>query len=123
MFQRIFILIIVAICTACGSGKMDCPRPESVRLKKRVGVNYKVLVARQRQQSKGKITRSELKQLTSRELKTVTVEEWDCPRPGVKNVPKQVQENIRKNKKKFDSYYKKRNTADSLDFASPNRDR
>jgi hypothetical protein len=34
-----------------------------------------------------------------------------------------VQENIRKNKKKFDSYYKKRNTADSLDFASPNRDR
>jgi hypothetical protein len=122
MFSRLFILIVLALGTACGSGKIDCPKPETVRLKKKAGVNYKVLLARQRQQPK-QMTRAELKQLMSREVKTVTVEEWDCPRPGVKNVPKQVQENIRKNKKRFDSYYKKRNSSDSLQFESPNQER
>jgi len=94
-----------------------------VRLKRKAGVNYKVLLARQRHEAKGRISRTELKQLTSRELKTVTVEEWDCPKPGVKNVPKQVQENIRKNKRKFNDYYRVRNSSDSLEFSEPNRER
>jgi len=120
MFPRLFILIVL-VSFGCSHSQFDCPKPESVRLKRKAGVNYKVLMARQRQEAKGRISRAELKQLTSRELKTVTVEEWDCPRPGVKNVPKQVQENIRKNKKKFNEYYKTRNSPDSLGFSEPNR--
>src|SRR6478609_5547697 len=122
MFPRLFILLVL-FSFGCSSSQFDCPRPESVRLKRKAGVNYKVLMARQRQEAKGRISRAELKQLTSRELKTVTVEEWDCPRPGVKNVPKQVQENIRKNKRKFNDYYRVRNSSDSLEFSSPNRER
>lgn len=122
MFSRLFILLIIALCTACGSSKVDCPRPETVRLKKKAGVNYRVLIARARAQQP-KISKKELKQLMSRETKTVTVEEWDCPRPGVKNMPKQVQENIRKNKRRMDSYYKKRNSSDSLYYESSNREK
>ncbi len=117
MFSRLFLLIIL-VSFGCSHSQFDCPTPERVRLKKKAGVNYRVLLARQRNQPK-KITRSELKQLMSREYKTVTVEEWDCPRPGVKNVPKQVQENIRKNKKKYNDYYRTRNSSDSLNFSQP----
>ena len=121
MFPRL-LLSFVLFSFGCSSSQFDCPKPESVRLKRKAGVNYRVLLARHRQQPK-KITRSELKQLMSHEAKTVTVEEWDCPRPGVKNVPKQVQENIRKNKRKFNDYYKIRNSSDSLEFSEPNRER
>jgi hypothetical protein len=119
MFTRIIPLLLL-VCVACAPNPFACPSPEKVRLKKRVGVNYKVLIARKRQQQP-KITKAELRQLMSREYKTVTVEEWDCPRPGVKNVPKEVQDNIRKNKKRFNEYYKTRNSSDSLLFIAPNR--
>jgi hypothetical protein len=46
------------------------------------------------------------------ELEHVSVEEWDCPRPGAKNLPKSVKQNIRKNQKKVRDHY--RNRADSL---------
>ncbi|MEJ1238746.1 hypothetical protein WBG78_11485 [Chryseolinea sp. T2] len=36
-------------------------------------------------------------------IKNVSMEEWDCPRPGSKKyMPKSVKDNIRKNKRKFE---------------------
>jgi hypothetical protein len=47
--------------------------------------------------------------------KAESIEEWDCPKPGTKaSLPKAVKENIRKNRKKFDSYYKSKHQSDSL---------
>jgi hypothetical protein len=109
------IIITLILFTACQSGKFACPEPETVRLKKKADVNYKVLIARHRAQPK-KITKTELRQLQVREEKSVAVEEWDCPRPGVKNTPKQVQEAIRKNRKKFETHYRNREAADSVVF-------
>lgn len=44
-----------------------------------------------------------------------SIEEWDCPKPGAKNaLPKAVRENIKKNRKKFDNYYKSRHLPDSV---------
>jgi hypothetical protein len=38
-----------------------------------------------------------------RYINNVSVEEWDCPRPGAKHyLPKSVKANIKKNRKKFE---------------------
>jgi hypothetical protein len=47
-------------------------------------------------------------------LEHINVEEWDCPKPGSKKMPKALKENIRKNKKAYEAYYKNRTAADSL---------
>lgn len=48
-------------------------------------------------------------------LEHIDVEEWDCPKPGAKkNLPKALKDNIRKNRKAYETYYKNRNTRDSL---------
>lgn len=107
------ILIVLMFCSACRSGEIACPRPETVRLKKKAGVNYKVLLARRRKEPR-QITKAELRQLQARDYKTVSVEEWDCPRPGTNKMPKYVQENIRKNRKRINEYYKNREAADSV---------
>ncbi|MGC3943176.1 MAG: hypothetical protein QM762_01340 [Chryseolinea sp.] len=40
---------------------------------------------------------------SERYIKNVSMEEWDCPRPGAKKyMPKSVKDNIKKNKKKFE---------------------
>jgi hypothetical protein len=53
-------------------------------------------------------------------LEKIDVEEWDCPKPGgKKNMPKALKENIRKNKKAFEAYYKTK--ADSLSASKANR--
>jgi len=116
------VIALLLICMGCAQNPFSCPRPETVRLKKKAGVNYKVLIARRKQEQSKRISKAELRQLMSREYKTVDVEEWDCPRPGMKNMPRQVQDNIRKNRKKFNDYYKTRNSSDSLQFAQPNRE-
>lgn len=112
MALRLTFLLLI-FCIACRSGDISCPEPETVRLKKKAGVNYKVLLARRQQQPR-KITKSELRQLQARDYKTVAVEEWDCPRPGMNKMPKHVQENIRRNKRKINEYFKNRDAADSL---------
>ena len=72
-----------------------------------------MLLARRRNEPR-KITKAELKQLQARDYKTISVEEWDCPRPGTSKMPKHVQENIRKNRKRINEYYKNRESADSV---------
>ncbi|HEY9049609.1 MAG TPA: hypothetical protein VIN08_27115 [Ohtaekwangia sp.] len=48
----------------------------------------------------------------------VSVEEWDCPRPGVKKyMPKEVKQNIRKNMKRINSG-EQQNEADSVRTSS-----
>jgi hypothetical protein len=109
------IIMTSLLFSACHFGKLACPEPETVRLKKKAGINYKVLIARRRNEPR-KISKTELRQLQVREEKTIPVEEWDCPRPGAKKTPKQVQEAIRKNKKKFETHYRNRDAADSVVF-------
>jgi hypothetical protein len=118
--RLICTIITLILFTACQSGQFACPKPETVRLKKKAEINYKVLIARYRNQPK-KITKAELRQLQVREEKSVPVEEWDCPRPGVNNTPKQVQEAIRKNRKKFETHYRNRELADSVVFPVTNK--
>lgn len=120
------LIIIALLFTACRAGDMACPEPKFVKLNKRPA-NYRMrMQSRQmsasahEEREKANQLRSEILQRQTRPVKSIaSIEEWDCPKPGTKTVPKAVKENIRKNRKKFDTYYKNRNFPDSTQNASP----
>lgn len=48
-------------------------------------------------------------------IQNISVEEWDCPKPGAKHyLPKSIKENIRRNWKKFESDAKRKHQVDSV---------
>jgi hypothetical protein len=114
MVSRILVLLI--LCSACRSGEIACPDPVTAKLRKRPG-NYglktsqKNLTASSTEVSKEKT----FKYPEPRNVKSAaTIEEWDCPKPGSKTIPKSVKENIKKNRKKFDAHYKSKVAPDSV---------
>jgi hypothetical protein len=100
---------------------MGCPDPQFVKLKKRP-TNFlkssRSLSASNRQPEKEK-PKVEFRQLT-RNVKSIdAIEEWDCPKPGSRTMPKSVKESIKKNRKKFETYYKNRIVVDSMQTRIP----
>jgi hypothetical protein len=120
-------MILAILFTACRAGDMACPEPKLVKLNKRPA-NYRMRM-QQRQMSasakedKEKFARLEGQRQIRPAKSSDSIEEWDCPKPGTKTVPKAVKENIRKNRKKFDNYYKIRNSADTVNAAAPSNPR
>ncbi len=119
-------LIMILVVSACKTGEMACPDPKFAKLRKRPA-NY------QRRIQSNSMTASvkeekEKPQFDFRQTRPVksaaNIEEWDCPRPGQKNaLPKAVKDNIRKNRKKFETYYRSRESADSTSASSTNTPR
>lgn len=116
------LLLIALLFTACRANDMACPEIKTVKLKKRP-TNYRMrmqsqsVTASAREGEKNKtIHDRETNPRQTRPVKSIeSIEEWDCPKPGTKNaLPKSVKENIKKNRKKFDNYYKSRSYPDSL---------
>jgi hypothetical protein len=59
-----------------------------------------------------------IKGIDTKVIRNVSVEEWDCPKPGTrKYMPKKVKENIKRNIKKIKSDHKDENRADSVRVA------
>ncbi len=115
MVVRVLIGLLV-ICSACQTGKIPCPRIKSAKLQK----TYKppsntLLSASARDQKPEEMRTRYTRPEEERYIKNVSMEEWDCPRPGSKKyMPKSVKDNIRKNKKKFEQEMKEnRNQTDS----------
>lgn len=115
------ILLLVLLLSSCRSGEILCPEPKTAKLRKRPG-NYgynqqpdKDLQASSKQLSKDKNFKFPQARVTK---SSNNIEEWDCPKPGSKAMPKSVRENIKKNRKKFDEYYKNRIPADSVSSSS-----
>jgi hypothetical protein len=110
------ILILAILFTACRSGEIACPEPVTVKLRKRPGnyalkTSHKNLTASSSEVSNEKPFKfPEPKHTKS----AASIEEWDCPKPGSKAMPKSVRDNIRKNRKKFDAYYKTVTLPDTL---------
>jgi hypothetical protein len=125
MLIRVIVLFLV-LCTGCRSGIIPCPEVKGLRLKKSQ-VNKRIRMPERqiaREEPEPVITVSsdaKTPQSTARNryryvkytMQHVDVEEMDCPKPGEKNMPKTVKENIRKNRKKIRYYYEEANT-DSL---------
>jgi len=110
------LLFIVLLFGACMGGRIPCPEIETVKLR-----NYKPssssLSAKVYKESEEESTRSkEGKPTNGHFIQNISVEEWDCPKPGSKRyMPKSVKENIRNNRKRMESDMKNnRQQADSL---------
>ncbi len=113
------ILILCLLMASCRSGEIRCPEPKTVKLRKRPGdYGFRAQEKTVTASSKSQKEKPAFKFPQARDAKSSeNIEEWDCPKPGSKSMPKSVRENIKKNRKKFDDYYKNRVLPDSL--ASP----
>jgi hypothetical protein len=113
MVFRIVILLI--LCSACRSGEIACPDPVVAKLRKRPG-NYGLKTSQKNlTASSNEVTKEKnFKYPEPKAVKSAaSIEEWDCPKPGSKTMPKSVKENIRKNRKKFDAHYRSKVAPDS----------
>ena len=108
MVARALIGLLV-LCSACQAGLIPCPRVKTVKLHK----NYRPPSARA-EQPESEPGNQNMRPGSEHYIKNVSMEEWDCPRPGAKKyLPKTVKDNIRKNKKKFEQDLRQ-NPSDSL---------
>ena len=113
------LIIILLIFTGCSSGFIPCADLKPDKLRKthvRKNIRY---AERNTTASARTIPDTPTKPNYYRgsdikpALENIDVEEWDCPKPGAKrSIPKALKDNIRKNKKAYESYY--RNKADSV---------
>ena len=108
-----FIVFVILICTACQGGKIPCPKIKTVKLQKHYRPSAYALTAKA-SQAEVENQKKDVKSNDVHYIQNVSMEEWDCPKPGSKRyLPKSVKENIKRNKEKIESDYKK-HQADSL---------
>jgi hypothetical protein len=110
------ILVLLIFCSACRSGEIACPDPVTAKLRKRPA-NYGLKTSQKNLTASSKEVEREksFKYPEPRNTKSAaSIEEWDCPKPGSKTMPKSVKENIKKNRKKFDAYYKSKVLPDTV---------
>jgi hypothetical protein len=100
------ILWVLLLGTGCHSGLLPCPHAKTVRMKKN-SVNKPLrqfmasMSAKADDHEAQNIHNKFYKSNGGQAVQNVTVEEWDCPRPGSKKyMPKSVKDNIKKNFKK-----------------------
>lgn len=122
MVTRVFCAILL-IATSCQYGMIPCikVRPDKVKKTHVRKIRY---VDRSTTASVREIPAEQVKPNYSRgsevkpALENIDVEEWDCPKPGTKkNIPKALKDNIRKNKKAYETHY--RNKIDSITTVQP----
>lgn len=121
MQTRFLVLFMLIIFTACQSGRIPCPKVKVDKLKK-TAVKRNMRHAERNAVASLDVgsnpaPRTKLIRLpgTPPALEHMNVEEWDCPKPGTKRaIPKALKDNIRRNKKAYETYYKTRESADSL---------
>ncbi len=112
-----FIALLLVFCTGCQVGKIPCPKMKSAKLNKSFRTSSSSLSARANREPESVATNSKVKDARPSDvafIKNISVEEWDCPKPGGKKyLPKSVKDNIRKNKKKMEDDLKKEQEAAS----------
>jgi hypothetical protein len=105
-------IIVLILFSACRSGEIICPEVKSVKLRKKPG--HYIRTSDKEVTASVSERRPVKMQSSTRKVKTISsIEEWDCPRPGAKVIPRSVKDNIKKNRKKFDDYNRNRSHSDS----------
>jgi hypothetical protein len=111
--RLIGIILVLAFCSACQMGKIPCPKNKEARVRKHFRPSASMLSAKADREPE--TPRPSPKNSDPRFVKNVSVEEWDCPKPGAKKYkPKAVKDNIRKNMNKINSDQQKQNQTESL---------
>jgi hypothetical protein len=121
MKTHLFVVLIL-LFTACQSGKIPCPDARGPRVKK-VKVNtkrhpeYTASINSRRPAAETKYQGQQAKEAEGRFIKNVSVEEWDCPKPGEKKyMPRAIKGNIKRNMKKLNADQKQKAESDSLNI-------
>lgn len=100
-------LLVLVCCMACQTGKIPCPKVKYAKARKTVirknfQQSEQSLSARAAEAEREKIQNRGARGAEAKMIHNISVEEWDCPRPGEKKyMPKSVKDNIRKNIKKI----------------------
>src|SRR5688572_10565192 len=109
-FQRIIFAIILVGSTACRQD-LVCPTPKYDKFKRRASGNrmkqYKLQMQERAMAREKDMKVKQLLRSNEREVKTIDINEWDCPRPGTsrhdkliekqrKKLEKQNEQNLRK---------------------------
>jgi hypothetical protein len=107
MYVR-FIVFVILVCTACQGGLIPCPRVKTAKLQKNYRPPSAYAYTAKANQAEVENQKKEAKPNDVHYIQNVSMEEWDCPKPGSKRyLPKSVKENIKRNKEKIESDYKK----------------
>lgn len=87
MIHRVSIILIAVSISACQSGRIACPTPELVRLKRSNPNRVQLFGKRPSQEamasSKGHIDYFRKPDMDPKDIRTIEI--WDCPRPGLKH--------------------------------------
>ena len=95
------LLLLGLLFTSCQRGLIPCPEVEVVRFKERSAYKQKPVMMARKEEPEEKTNWKRPKEKT---VQNVSIEEWDCPRPGKKKyMPRAVKQNIRKNERKIHS--------------------
>ena len=116
-----FIVFVVLICTACSGGLIPCPRVKTAKLQKNYRPPSAYVYTAKANETEVENQKKDVRLNDIRYIQNVSMEEWDCPKPGSKHYkPKSIKENIKRNMKKIESDYKKQQ-ADSLQIDNGSR--
>ena len=123
-------LLLIALCTACQSGRIPCPEVKFAKMKEskvkanrffaspsRMMASNKDVTDQEGTKHSVNLERMKASRVTGKEMleKYGTVEEWDCPSPaGKRKYSKVAKDNIQKNEKKMREHLKQRHALDSL---------
>ncbi|RAV98734.1 hypothetical protein [Pseudochryseolinea flava] len=114
-----FLVFVVLIGMGCSSGVIPCPKAKTVKMRK-TNPNKRFFLPSESLSASAEEEKPVAKRSRVGDQKTiqnVTLEEWDCPKPGKKKyLPKKVKENIRKNMERVNAAQK-----DSLGVSTGNR--
>jgi hypothetical protein len=102
------ILLILVVLSACRS-EYSCPPPNSTRLKRMSAHRMKYYKHLMEERALARNKEAEVKKLkksNEQEVRTIAVDEWDCPKPGTahqrqilklrKKLEKQKEDQLRK---------------------------
>jgi len=105
-----FIVLVLLVATACQTGKIPCPRIKYVKAKRTI-IRKNFQQSEQSMQARAAADRVDEDKAQARVVRgtdekmvhNVSMEEWDCPRPGAKKyMPRSVRDNIKKNRKRLE---------------------
>lgn len=113
-----FIIVLALIVSSCQNGLIPCPTAKAPKYKKstaRQAYYSPRLASAKPAVPQKRYTRPPDEKIPP--LQHVDVEEWDCPKPGSKRpLPKAVRDNIKRNKKAYDQFYRNRTYPDSTNI-------
>lgn len=125
MRDSFILLLVIVILVQCKSDIIHCPDYRPLRMKESnpFRSKNKPSLSTSNKQIHPTYSVRDRRQADDEARKTVTIEEWDCPRPGSQRNKKIVKENIRRMERKMKEENKRRVPLDSVSASALDRDK